>query len=37
VYTLTGAGADTIVWMRNLNGSWSCSSTIPSTYVPRGC
>jgi len=37
VGTLVGAGVDTIVWRRDLAGSWSCSSTIPSTYVPRGC
>lgn len=37
VAALTGAGADSITWARNDSGTWSCSSTIPSQYRPRGC
>jgi len=37
VSTLTGAGADSITWVRTADGAWSCSSTIPSQYRPRGC
>lgn len=37
VGTLTAAGADSITWARNSSGTWSCSSTIPQEYRPRGC
>ena len=37
VGTLTVGGADSITWARNNSGTWSCSSTIPSQYRPRGC
>lgn len=37
VWTLTGAGADSITWTRNSSGTWSCSSTIPTLYRPKGC
>ncbi len=37
VATLTGAGADSITWARNSSGTWTCSSTIPTQYRPKGC
>lgn len=37
VGTLTEAGADTIAWQRNSQGTWSCTATIPAKYRPRGC
>lgn len=37
VGTLTVAGADSITWRRDSAGSWSCTSTIPTEYRPRGC
>lgn len=37
VGTLTVGGADSITWERDSSGTWTCSSTIPSQYKPRGC
>ncbi len=35
---LTGAGADTVTYTRTPGtGVWSCSSTIPAKYAPKGC
>ncbi|MEQ1533191.1 MAG: pilin [Sideroxydans sp.] len=31
------AGANTIVWSRDANGSWSCTATVPTKYRAKGC
>lgn len=38
VSLLTAEGANELVWSREgAAGSWSCRSTIPAEYRPRGC
>lgn len=34
---LTEGGANQLIWMRDADGTWSCSSSIPERYRPRGC
>jgi type IV pilus assembly protein PilA len=37
VSVLRQAGANTLTWTRDADGGWSCSSTLPADYRPRGC
>ncbi len=37
VIPLTQPGADQLTWHRDADGSWSCTSTIPDNFKPRGC
>lgn len=34
---LTLAGTNTLIWSRDTNGGWSCATTVPTLYRPRGC
>jgi type IV pilus assembly protein PilA len=35
---LSMAGTNTLTWTRSfVGGGWTCSSTVPDTYRPRGC
>lgn len=29
--------SDTLIWTRDLNGSWACTSTVDAKYAPTGC
>jgi type IV pilus assembly protein PilA len=31
------AGANTVIWTRDLNGGWACTSTVAAKYKPTGC
>jgi len=43
IQSLIGASAaaimdtKTMTWSRDVEGSWSCTTTIPAVYRPRGC
>jgi type IV pilus assembly protein PilA len=34
---LTGAGANTLVWSRSAEGTWTCNTTVDTKYRPKGC
>jgi type IV pilus assembly protein PilA len=34
---LIAAGANTLVWTRSVEGSWTCTSTVPAKYRAKGC
>ena len=34
---LTAAGANTLTWTRDVNGTWTCTTTVNSKYRPNGC
>ena len=35
--TLTAASANTLVWTRTAEGTWGCTTTVPSKFRPTGC
>ena len=35
--TLTEANANTLVWTRNAEGTWTCTTTVPQKYRANGC
>jgi type IV pilus assembly protein PilA len=35
--TVLTATPETLTWVRSVEGSWSCSTTAPAKYAPRGC
>ena len=37
VSLLQQAPTNTLVWSRDADGGWSCSSTLPERYRPTGC
>ncbi|MES2820526.1 MAG: pilin [Pseudomonadota bacterium] len=37
VMLLTGPGADSLVWQRSADGTWTCTTTVPARYRPLGC
>ena len=34
---ITANGANTLTWTRTAEGSWTCTTTVPEKYRPRGC
>jgi type IV pilus assembly protein PilA len=34
---LTGAGARTLAWTRTVEGTWTCTATVPANYRSKGC
>jgi type IV pilus assembly protein PilA len=35
--TLTTASADSLTWTRSVEGTWTCTSTVPTKFRPNGC
>ena len=35
--TLTTAGSDSLTWTRNTEGTWTCTTLVPSKFRPNGC
>lgn len=33
----TALSTDTLVWSRDANGTWTCSTTVENNYKPAGC
>ncbi|WP_339803037.1 pilin [uncultured Marinobacter sp.] len=31
------AGPSTLVWTRTVDGTWACTSNVPTQYLPNGC
>lgn len=34
---LTIAGSNTLTWSRSAEGTWTCATTVPTNFRPRGC